>query len=197
MNNVDSGDEGLWSRSLKGDGDAFGVLFDRHRDRVFRHAYRLSGDHTDGEDILATAFLELWRTRDKVRLVEGSVLPWLLVTTTNIARNAGRSAFRHRKLLASLPREEVVVGPADELTGVQEEMDRDVARALKTLKAVDLQLVTLVIFEEYTIAAASSIVGLTPEAAKSRIHRARQRMKLALTGASKIAPSLVTEGNPS
>jgi RNA polymerase sigma-70 factor (ECF subfamily) len=43
------------------------LLFDRHRDRVFRHAYRLAGQRHDAEDIMSTAFLELWRGRLKVR----------------------------------------------------------------------------------------------------------------------------------
>lgn len=95
MGNVDADDEGLWSRSIKGDGEAFGVLYIRHRDRVFRNAYRLSGDRRDAEDIMATAFLELRRRRRKVRPVEGFILPWLLVTTTttNTARNNGRAAL--------------------------------------------------------------------------------------------------------
>jgi hypothetical protein len=61
MGNVEADDGGLWERSLKGEGEAFGLLFDRHRDRVFRHAYRLSGQRHDAEDIMSTAFLELWR----------------------------------------------------------------------------------------------------------------------------------------
>lgn len=98
MGNVEFDDERLWSRSIKGDGEAFRALYIRHRDRIFRHAYRLSGDRQDAEDIMATAFLELWRRRAKVRVVEGSVLPWLLVTTTNTARNSGRAALRYRRL---------------------------------------------------------------------------------------------------
>lgn len=55
---------------------------------------------------MATAFLELWRRRDTVRVIEGPVLPWLLVTTTNAARNSGRESLRYRKLLSSLQRSE-------------------------------------------------------------------------------------------
>jgi RNA polymerase sigma factor (sigma-70 family) len=189
MGNDQSGDEGLWSRSLEGEGEAFGVLYDRHRDRVFRHAYRLCGDRHDAEDIMSTAFLELWRRRAKVRIVEGSVLPWLLVTTTNVARNSGRAARRYRKLLGSLPRAEDV-STADGDLYLQGELDRDAARALGTLNELDLQLVSLVVFEEYTIAAAASVLNLSPAAAKSRMHRARQRMKTAFTGTTSRAPVL-------
>lgn len=189
MGNDETGDAGLWEKSLQGDGAAFGLLFDRHRDRVFRHAYRLAGKQQDAEDVMSTAFLELWRCRRKVRLVEGSVLPWLLVTTTNVARNSSRAAHRYRRLLDSLPRGEGVVNPADHVF-LQGELDLDAARALSTLNNLDLQLVSLVVFEGYTIAAAAATLELTPEAAKSRMHRARLRMKTAFNGMAQAAPAL-------
>ncbi|OFI38366.1 RNA polymerase subunit sigma-70 [Arthrobacter sp. SW1] len=178
MGDVDSAEEALWARSLKGDGDAFGALYDRHRDRVFRHAYRVCGDPHEAEDVMATAFLELWRRRSKVRVVEGSVLPWLLVTTTNCARNSGRAARRYRRFLDSLPRVEEAVDPA--FGTLQDQLDAELAQALRSLNAVDLQLISLVVFEEHTLAAAAEILKLTPGAAKVRMHRARQRLKAAL-----------------
>ncbi|MCO4275229.1 sigma-70 family RNA polymerase sigma factor [Pseudarthrobacter sp. HLT3-5] len=194
MGNLTSDDGQLWRRSLEGAGEAFAVLFDRHRDRVFRHAYRLSGNRHDAEDIMSTAFLELWRCRRKVRLVDGSVLPWLLVTTTNVARNSGRAAFRYRRLLNSLPRTEDVPAAFGEVSHHDEAVDRSVATALGTLNALDLQLVSLVVFEEYTIAAAASILEMSPAAAKSRMHRARQRMKTAINGAAGPEPAAALEG---
>ncbi|UXM92607.1 RNA polymerase sigma factor [Paenarthrobacter sp. JL.01a] len=188
MGNNEAGDFRLWQESLRGDGASFGLLFDRHRDRIFRHAYRLAADRTEAEDIMSTAFLELWRCRAKVRLVEGSVLPWLLVTTTNIARNSKRAMFRYRKLLDSLPRFEAASTASDEFV-LQKEMDQDAARALGTLNNLDLQLVSLVIFEDYTIAEAAKVLDLTPAAAKTRMHRARQRMKAAW-GTFQSAPAL-------
>lgn len=193
MGNIESEDDGVWARSLKGEGEAFGELFDRHRDRVFRHAYRLSGARHDAEDIMSTAFLELWRCRGRVRLVEGSILPWLLVTTTNIARNSGRAAVRYRELLSSLPRSEDAYDATAEASFMDDAADRNVALALGTLKATDLQLVSLVVFEEYSIAAAAAVLNLTSGAAKTRMHRARQRMKAAINGAAGVTPAAVVE----
>lgn len=85
-------------------------LFDRHRDRVFGHACRLVESRYDAEDVTASAFLELWRRRGDVRLVEGSVLPWLLVTTGNVARNSRRGTRRYRQFLSRLPPRGVCAG---------------------------------------------------------------------------------------
>lgn len=194
MGNIESRDDGLWSRSLKGEGEAFGVLFDRHRDRVFRHACRLSGDRHNAEDIMAAAFLELWRRRQKVRVVDGSVLPWLLVTTTNLARNSRRAALRHRRLLASLPRSADIPDTAGEASRLQDTVDQNVALALRTLNATDLHLVSLVVFEDYSLADAAAVLDMTPGSAKTRMHRARQRMKAAINGAAGPAFAAVVEG---
>ncbi|MFJ5957999.1 RNA polymerase sigma factor [Paenarthrobacter sp. NPDC092416] len=177
---MESQDDELWSRSLKSDGTAFGALFDRHRDRVFRHAYRLCGDRHTSEDIMASVFLELWRKRRTVVLVELSILPWLLVTTTNVARNANRSAFRYRRMLDSLPRQDEASAESGEAVYLQSALDKDVIDALQTLPTMDLQLISLVAFEGYTITAAAELLKLTPAAAKSRMHRARLKMKDAL-----------------
>jgi RNA polymerase sigma factor (sigma-70 family) len=179
---MNSGDGDLWSRSLTGDGDAFGVLFDRHRDRVYRHAYRLAQNRPDAEDTSAAAFLELWRQRRKVNLVQGSVLPWLLVTTTNCALNLRRATRRYDALLRKLPRTPDVADPAD--TYVQgsapDAVDDRLAAALRSLKPVDLQLITLVALEGYDISSAATILELTPGTVKTRLHRARQKLRTEL-----------------
>ncbi len=192
-------EEGLWRQSLLGQGDAFGALYDRHRDRVFRHAYRLCGDHHDAEDIMAASFLELWRRRKQVRVVEGSILPWLLVTTTNMARNSARTARRYQRLLNSLPRSQNADNSAaDPYRRYQNQLDQDLATALGTLCTEDLLLVSLIVFEDHTIAAAAAVLGLTPAAAKSRMHRARQRLRTALDPDARTnphtAPTPVLEG---
>lgn len=197
MGDIEARDDGLWTRSLEGDGAAFGMLFDRHRDRVFRHAYRVCGDRTTSEDVMATAFLELWRLRQKVVLVEQSILPWILATTTNIARNAQRASFRYRRMLDSLPHQEEASVESGELTYLQSALDRDMVEALQKLSTADLQLFTLVAFEGYTVAAAAELLKLTPSAAKSRMHRARQKMKAALNHQPPVTGQLAMEGKRS
>jgi RNA polymerase sigma-70 factor (ECF subfamily) len=93
---------------------------------------------------MATAFLELWRRRDTVRVVEGSVLPRLLVTTTSAAGNSGRASLRYRKLLSSLQRSEQATAAGRD-SQYQDAMDDAAALALRTRGSKDLQLVTLVV----------------------------------------------------
>ena len=177
----DVGEAALWTRSLSGDAEAFAEIFDRHRDRVFRQAARLVEGREEAEDIAAAAFLELWRRRQDVRLVSGSVLPWLLVTTSNLARNAVRATRRYRAFLARLPRQEpapdaatiAMDGPA---LGIQPEL----RAALRSLPEQDLHLLSLVAFEDLALADAAAVLNITPSAAKTRLHRVRARMRVQL-----------------
>lgn len=104
----------------------------------------------------------------------------MLVATTNVARNSSRAIRRHKKLLESLPRSNDVPDAAEEflVDNPQEALDKELAEALHSLNHTDRHLVSLVVFEEYTITSAARLLHLTPEAAKSRLFRARQRMKL-------------------
>ncbi len=178
-----NGDEATaWAAVLGNDGDAFVAVFDQHRDRVYRHALRMTANVHDAEDVTAGAFLELWRRRTAVRVVDGSVLPWLLVTTTNLARNLTRSLRRYRSLIAALPRAEVARSAEDVALEQMEEFEiaAKVRDALSGLSPSDAALITLTMFEHYSPAQAATALDITDGAARTRLHRARTRMAAAL-----------------
>ncbi len=171
----------LWSLARGGDAQAFAAIFDLHRDRVFRQAIRLQDSWPDAEDVSASAFLELFRRRDDVRIVSGSVLPWLLVTTANLARNSARTRRRYRDFLAKLPRDGREPASADVAqVVVDRDLDPRLHGAMRQLSEEDVALLTLVALEDFTIADAAAVLGLSPAAAKTRLHRARQRIRKTL-----------------
>lgn len=188
-------DEALWRRSHESDGEAFGLLFDRHRDRVFQHACRLVETRQDAEDVTAATFLELWRRRSDVRLVRGSVLPWLLVTASNVGRNARRANHRYQQFLARLPHEDAVPDTAEVALGARAlGVDDELRKALRELSETDLQLVSLVVLEDYSLADAAAVLRLTAASAKSRLHRARHRMRGELTRATGTPEHAIRDG---
>lgn len=169
-------EQALWERGAAGYGAAFGELFDMHRDRVFRHAYRILQDPHDAEDAAAVAFLELWRRRRQVRLVEGSPLPWLLATTTNVCLNLSRATRRYRDFLTTLPHGTHVPSAEDTaLHGLA--ADGDLAAALATLSSAEAELFALVALEGFSVTDAAAAVGVSPAAARTRVHRIRNRLQ--------------------
>ncbi|MCU1529677.1 MAG: polymerase, sigma-24 subunit, subfamily [Frondihabitans sp.] len=172
----------LWASSLQGDGDAFGELYDQHRDRVFRHLLRFGESHADAEDATAVVFLELWRRRGSVHVVDDSVLPWLIVTATNVGRNAARSRRRYRGVLLRIPAQEAAADASEDALRrlPLADTDRALARALDELPRVDAQILALTALEGYSLAEAASVLGLTAGAARARLFRARKRLRATL-----------------
>jgi RNA polymerase sigma factor (sigma-70 family) len=171
-------DELLWRRSVEGDGEAFGALFDRHRDRVFRHACRMTDTRHDAEDVVASAFLELWRRRVDVGLVEQSILPWLLVTATNLGRNLARGTRRYRQFLERLPRAANQPDVAEVALGAHAlGADARLRTGLRALSKTDAHLFVLVALEGYPVAAAAQQLGLSVSAARTRMHRVRAKLR--------------------
>jgi RNA polymerase sigma factor (sigma-70 family) len=168
------GDEAeLWRRACRDEGDAFGELFDLHHQRVFSRAMGLAQNRHDAEDVTAAAFFELWRKRRAVRVVNGSILPWLLVTTVNLARNGLRSTARYERFLRTMPRPDHEDGPDAE----QWETRRRVAASLAELSTVDSALFVLTALEGLPMAQAAEALGLQPSTARVRLHRARVRLR--------------------
>jgi RNA polymerase sigma factor (sigma-70 family) len=181
----------VWERCLAGDGDAFGLMFDLHQDRVFIHAIRLLRHRQDAEDAIAVAFLELWRKRAAVRVVNGSVLPWLLVTVSHTSRNLRRSRHRYAKLLDVIPHGQTQ--PSAEETALDSLTDPKLSDALARLSPTDLRLMTLVLLEGYSATDIAPLLGLSPGAARTRLHRLRESLRKHL-GAPTLTGYLQMEG---
>lgn len=182
-------DAELWRLLLQGDGVAFGTIFDRHRDRLFRSALRSAGSPQDAEDVVASVFLELWRRRGNVRLVEDSLLPWLLVTTQNVVRNRTRHERRYRRFLSNLPKPAAERSAEELSVEALDGHDRHKAAAaiLAMLTPADAEIITLVGLDELSIAEAATVLGVSGDAAKQRLSRARRR-------ARKLADRLHVDG---
>jgi RNA polymerase sigma factor (sigma-70 family) len=180
----------LWSRARSGDGRAFAALFDAHRDRTFRHVLRLVASPHDAEDVVAAAFFELWRRRDAVPVVDGSVLPWLLVTATNLARNSGRGLRRYQAAIDRLPRSADLADPAE--TAEERIAREQLLAAVRSLGEQDAALVLLTALEGFTPTEAAAAVGLSPGTARVRLHRARKRLQARLgTPAALVSSGLL------
>lgn len=178
-------DAALWLEASRGTERSFATIFDRHRTRVFRAAYRRVGNISDAEDIVAIVFLEAWRLRKKVRIVDGSLLPWLLTVTTNVTLNQGRSQRRYRLLLSKLPPAppEVDHAPVVEDRLDSREQGRRLTEALRKLSPGDRAVVNLCLIEELSLADTAAALALPLGTVKSRLHRARGQLRTELSAA--------------
>lgn len=173
----------VWDRARQGEPAAWGQVYDLYRDVVFRQAWRWAATSHDAEDVMALVFLEAWRRRAHVRVVNGSIAAWLLVTTNHVAQNASRSARRHRLAMSKVLVDDRVDDHSD---GVLDEIrlseqTRIVREAFSRLKKPDQDVLTLCVINEYTMAHAAEALGVPPGTVKSRLSRAKSRLA-SLTG---------------
>jgi RNA polymerase sigma-70 factor (ECF subfamily) len=197
----DESDAALWLEAVSGTERAFVVIFDRYRVRIFRSAYRRVLDVGQAEEAVAIVFLEAWRLRKRVRIVDGSLLPWLLAVTGNVTSNLARSHRRYARMVAQLPPPEDQVNPYAE---IDERLDNDeqrrvVAAAIASLAPRDRAVVDLCLVEELPLAEAAAALNLPVGTVKSRLHRARAQLRTTLTDADisvqSLAPRSPEEGS--
>jgi RNA polymerase sigma-70 factor (ECF subfamily) len=169
----------LRDRVRAGDPDAFGQLFDEHASVVHRHAVRVTGDWALGDDIVSLTFLEAWRLRERVLPGEDSLRPWLLGIATNVARNTGRAARRHRAALARVPPPDPVPDFADEVTQRLADSEELAAaqRALGRMRRGEREVFTLCVWEGLDAATAAEALGVAVGTVRSRLSRARKRLR--------------------
>ncbi|MDO9397193.1 MAG: RNA polymerase sigma factor [Herbiconiux sp.] len=181
-----------WESVREGDPSAFSVIFDLHRNRVFHQAQRMTSTIHDAEDITAATFLEAWRRRESVRLVDGSVIGWLLVTANYLARNLDRSRRRYRSLLDQMREFEHLADPADEIADRldRQSMTGRVQSALARLSKRDQDVITLCVVQQLSTTDAAGVLSVPEGTVKSRLSRAKQRL------ASDVLTSLSSETIP-
>ncbi len=174
------------TRVHAGDPDAFRELFDEHARSVYNHAFRLVGNWSVAEDVVSLTFLEAWRLRGRIDVCPGggSLRPWLLGITTNVARNVRRAARRHDGALGRLPRPEVVPDPADAIAAQIDDHERLAVAltALAALRTPEREVLALCVWSGLDYAEAAEALGVPIGTVRSRLSRARRKVRQLVAG---------------
>lgn len=175
----DRSDADLMGLVDSGDESAFGVIFRRHESAVYGLALSIVHSPEDAEEVVGSAFLELWRQRGRARFVEDSARPWLMVTVSHLCRNSRRGSVRYGRLLAKIPLPDPVPDDAEEIARVLDHNreSREIYAALRNLREAEAAVVILCMIEELSMPEAARVLGLPLGTVKSRLFRAKSRMQ--------------------
>lgn len=175
-------DAELWRRAAAGDRPAFGVIFERHAEALWNHGYRLTGSWSQAEDLASTTFLTAWRKRAEVVLVHDSALPWLYAVAGNLARAEYRRSGRFLRAVRRLPVEETSADHADAVAHRVDHGRRtaEIAEAVSALSRAEREAVQLCLLAEVPTADAAVILGVAEASVRSRLSRARSRLRTLL-----------------
>lgn len=175
----DVSDGELLYRLSHGNERAYRDLFRRHQTVTYRVALLMVRTPQDAEEVVGSAFLELWRKRESVRLVDNSVRPWLLATVTFAAKNQLRGMRRYQRLLRKIPDWGNTPDHADEIARVLDgiNMASDVRTALSELSADYAAVLLLCVVQELTIRSTAQALGIPEGTVKSRLSRAKAQLR--------------------
>jgi RNA polymerase sigma factor (sigma-70 family) len=161
--------ESLFQRYAQdGDEAASRELVERTRGRLLAVARRI-GNPADAEDSVQTAYLSLLHKRDAP--FDAPILPWLLTATVRIAYRAKAKRDRLLQIADRLARAEDAPSAAD-IAAASDEADRLRARVAE-LPASLRDVVVLHYFQGLPTREAAQLLGITPNAVKKRLARAR------------------------
>lgn len=172
-------DQQLWDLAVGGESRAFGELFERHHRAVHTFCFRRTASWDTAEELTSVVFLETWRRRQAVSLELDSMLPWLLGVATRVTRNRRRSTARYQAALGRVPRPPATPDHADDVAGRIDD-ERRMARvlaAVETLPRRERDVLALCVFAELDYEAAAAALGIPVGTVRSRLSRARSRLR--------------------
>ncbi|MBI4973018.1 sigma-70 family RNA polymerase sigma factor [Candidatus Roizmanbacteria bacterium] len=168
----------LMRQMKKGDRDAFGKLYLRYLDAIYRYIFfRVGQEKAIAEDISETVFFKAWEHIGSFKENQGTFKAWLYM----IAKNAITDHFRKNKNKVNL--EESVL-PTDNNIEEKIEYNDQVSRLMSRINLLtddQRQVITMKYIEEMPNAEIARILDKNEEAIRALQHRALQKLKKLLT----------------
>ena len=175
----------LLAAHVAGDPDAFGLLFARHRDRLWAVAVRTMGNREDAADGLQDGLVAAYRRAGTFR-GDAAVTTWLHRVVVNACLDRLRAAKVRRA--EALPDDLEEHGERGSLRSATDETSdpaehaargeqrRLVLDALRTLPEEQRAALVLVDMEGYPVAEAAAVLDCAVGTVKSRCSRGRARL---------------------
>lgn len=163
-----------------GDSSAFLKLYERHRTPVFRFAYRLSGNIETAEDITHDCFLGLIRKPENFKAEKGGLRTYLISAARNLWFKQLRKLGRESGLDELEDYQVPVVRKEPLHTLLEHELSQKVGEAVSSLPPLQREALVLFEYEGFALSEIADMVGTDVGAVKSRLYRARERLKTTL-----------------
>jgi RNA polymerase sigma-70 factor (ECF subfamily) len=173
-------DERLLTAAAQGDEMAFLVLYERHRDPLYRFLRRYCGSAELAEDVTHDCFLSLIRTPSRYDPGQASLRTYLCGAGRNLLvsrlRREGRETPMDDEADGDpLGLRETAAGPLDRV--LTREVQDVVADALARLPPRQREAILLFEYEELTLAEIAHVAGTDVGTIKSRLWRARGTLR--------------------
>jgi RNA polymerase sigma factor (sigma-70 family) len=180
MNERELADGAVFARSVS-EPEIFTVIFDRYYRSIYGYLSRRVGQAT-ADDLAAETFTRAFERRSAYDTAAERALPWLLGIAINLLAHHRRRETRHLRALAAARQPELSERFADATNG---RIDAASARkrlvaGLEQLDDYDREALLLYAWGELTYEEIAAVLGIPVGTVRSRLHRARRKLRKAL-----------------
>ena len=168
--------------------ERFAVLFDRHAAHIHRYLARRAGREV-ADDLVAETFLAAFAKRERYDLSRADARPWLYGIATNLVGQHRRDGARQYRISQAATAEPEVPGHAERVAAdvTARAMRPLLDAALAALPADDRDVLLLIAWEQLTYQEVSQALAIPVGTVRSRLHRARTKVRQVLAGTDAAA----------
>ncbi len=193
-------DDAVLARRARDDRAAFGLLYDRYVDAIYRYAYRRTRNHADAEDVTAETFQRALEGIDRFQWRDCPVGHWLAGIAANVLRERAR-----RVQTARLPDTRDDLPTADPPDPDPPALEALVAReaantlwqAVETLPLEARRALVLRYARELSYAEMAARMGRSEAACKQLVYRALRELRSRLDRTADGTTAPQARGKPS
>jgi len=165
-------DNALMLKVKAGDLDKLGLLYERHKKRLFGFFYNMNGNASISEDLVQNVFVRILKYKHTF-IGDGSFAAWMFRT----ARNVNYDHYRKHKKEANQARLTSVEYRLEDEQGLDSKMDKNdevsqLNLAMQKLPPEKREVLTLSKYKEIKFIEIGEILGCSEGAAKVKAHRA-------------------------
>ena len=148
------------------------IAFIELKDAAYRYAVALLGNRVEAEDAVQDLYEKLWRRRLLIRQKSFSAL--LMTSVRNICMDRLRDRERRRSEL-------IVEPPPAEPSSTDEDISAIIHRLIEQLPDKEREVIHLRDVEEWQFEDIATTMGISENAARMALSRARQKIKMELS----------------
>ncbi|MER5409429.1 RNA polymerase sigma factor [Streptomyces sp. NPDC002769] len=166
------------------DPEIFAGLYDRHAAGLHRYVARRLGSSSLADDIVGDTFLIAFRQRGRYDADHREARPWLYGIAANLVGKHRRTELRAYRTLARTGIDPVTESHADTVDGqvTAQNMRSPPAAGLHRLSEGDRHVLLLIAWADFSYQEVATALGIPLGTVRSRLNRARKKMRAALVG---------------
>lgn len=177
---TEASDGALVQRVLAGDRQAFGLLVERHQDRMLAYVRYMGFDETEARDLAQDAFVRAFRHLKRCGDPE-RFSGWLFMIVSNVCRSAGaRATRRATEPLDAVAGSVASDGPMPDQQVDAKHLREQIRSALSRLPEEQREALVLMYLQGYSVLEIEEMTGASASAVKMRLKRGREALKALL-----------------